>query len=208
MRLRGRGLRLTGVLALTVLALTGFSRGHGHGHSGHGSGGGGGCSSSRQDHDSTSSSGGSSGDSSGDSSDDSVTGFVPTYDPDDSYGSTDDDSSGSGSGGYRSPRTHRPTSSASSGGRSAEDGTVRVLSCATDAVPYATVEVTNPNKREMRYAAYVHFLNSSDDELAVGRVEVDVPARDSAQARVRVPAGAVDVDLDHCEAEPDAERVD
>ncbi|MGV9337723.1 hypothetical protein [Streptomyces sp. NPDC003688] len=85
---------------------------------------------------------------------------------------------------------------------------MRVLSCATTSVPYATVEVTNPNKREVRYAAYVHFLDSSGDELTVGRAEVDVPARDSAQTRVPVPAGAVNVDLDYCEAEPEAERAE
>ncbi|MFF9124454.1 hypothetical protein ACF09J_14305 [Streptomyces sp. NPDC014889] len=58
MTTRGRGIRLTAVLAAVLLALTGFSRGHGHGrgHSRH-SGGGGGCSSSHQNHDSSSSRG-------------------------------------------------------------------------------------------------------------------------------------------------------
>jgi hypothetical protein len=49
---RGRRLRLTAVLALTVLTLTGFSTGRHHSGSRHRSGsGGGGCSSSSQDHD-------------------------------------------------------------------------------------------------------------------------------------------------------------
>ncbi|MFD8807122.1 hypothetical protein [Streptomyces sp. NPDC059597] len=202
MRLRGRGLRLTAVLALTVLALTGFSRGHGHGR--HGSGGGG-CSSSSQDHDSTSSSSGGLTGSGGGS----------TYDPDDSYGGTDDDSygdtddsSGSSTGGYRSPRTHRPTSTATGSGRArtVEDGTVELLSCATATTPYATVEVTNPNKREVRYTAVVHFLDGSGAELRVGRAEVDVPARGTAKTRVQI--GAAGVGTGHCKAEPTAERAD
>ncbi|MCX4812956.1 hypothetical protein OG601_20385 [Streptomyces sp. NBC_01239] len=60
MHTRGRRLRFTAVLALTVLTLTGFSTGRHHSHSRHGSsGGGGGCSSSSQDHDTSTSSGGS-----------------------------------------------------------------------------------------------------------------------------------------------------
>ncbi|MFJ9629092.1 hypothetical protein ACIRU8_15470 [Streptomyces sp. NPDC101175] len=53
MRTRGRRLRFTAVLALTVLTLTGFSTGRHHSGSRHrsGGGGGGGCSSSSQDHD-------------------------------------------------------------------------------------------------------------------------------------------------------------
>ncbi|MEV0487240.1 hypothetical protein AB0I69_42410 [Streptomyces sp. NPDC050508] len=59
MHTRGRRLRFTAVLALTVLTLTGFSTGRHHSHSRHGSsGGGGGCSSSSQDHDTSTSSGG------------------------------------------------------------------------------------------------------------------------------------------------------
>ncbi|WP_328682450.1 hypothetical protein OG226_28695 [Streptomyces sp. NBC_01261] len=59
MHTRGRRLKLTAVLALTVLTLTGFSTGRHHSHSRHGSGGGGGgCSSSSQDHDTSTSSGG------------------------------------------------------------------------------------------------------------------------------------------------------
>ncbi|MFD4877451.1 hypothetical protein ACFWOB_29370 [Streptomyces sp. NPDC058420] len=60
MHTRGRRLRFTAVLALTVLTLTGFSTGRHHSHSRHGSSGGG-CSSSSQDHDTSTSSGGTTG---------------------------------------------------------------------------------------------------------------------------------------------------
>ncbi|MBK3582018.1 hypothetical protein JHN63_51465 [Streptomyces sp. MBT65] len=55
MQTRGRKLRFTAVLALTVLTLTGFSTGRHHSSRHGSSGGGGGCSSSRQDHDTSSS---------------------------------------------------------------------------------------------------------------------------------------------------------
>ncbi|WP_416965355.1 hypothetical protein [Streptomyces sp. Agncl-13] len=62
MHTRGRRLKLTAVLALTVLTLTGFSTGRHHSSSRHGHGsGGGGCSSSSQDHDTSTSSGGTTG---------------------------------------------------------------------------------------------------------------------------------------------------
>ncbi|MGW4302226.1 hypothetical protein [Streptomyces sp. NPDC004376] len=123
-----------------------------------------------------------------------------TYDP-------DDDSYGSSTGGYRTPRTHRPTSTATGSGRGAvEDGTVELLSCASATTPYAVVEVTNPNKREVRYTAVVHFLDGSGAELRVGRAEVDVPARGSAKTRVQI--GAAGVGTGHCKAEAAAKRAD
>jgi len=64
MQTRGRRLRFTAVLALTVLTLTGFSTGRHHSSRHGSSGGGGGCSSSSQDHDTSTSSGGTSGGSS------------------------------------------------------------------------------------------------------------------------------------------------
>ncbi|WP_330458407.1 hypothetical protein OIB37_16775 [Streptomyces sp. NBC_00820] len=207
MNSRGRGLRFTAVLALVVLALTGFSRG---GHSRHGGGGGGGCSSSHQDHDGSSSSysssggGGYSGGSSyGDSDDDSYDGS-----DDGSDGTYASSGSGSGGGGYR---THRPTyrstpTASSSGGRGAlQDGTAKLISCAAEQRPYATVEVTNPNDREADFRAQVTFYDAAGIELLTdSSPTVSVPAK--GKARVRVAVGAhVLTSVDHCEAEPEAE---
>ncbi|MGV9426629.1 hypothetical protein ACWDO7_20375 [Streptomyces sp. NPDC003656] len=137
------------------------------------------------------------------SSSSSGSGGGSTYDPDDDT----DDSYGSSTGGYRTPRTHRPTSTATGSGRGAvEDGTVELVSCASATTPYAVVEVTNPNKREVRYTAVVHFLDGSGTELRVGRAEVDVPARGSAKTRVQI--GAAGVGTGHCKAEAAAKRAD
>lgn len=54
-RVMKRGLKLTAVATMVVVALTGFTTGRGHGHSKSRSGSGGGCSSSSQKHDSSSS---------------------------------------------------------------------------------------------------------------------------------------------------------
>jgi hypothetical protein len=183
---RKRALRFTAVLALVVLCLTGFSRGrHHHG----GGGGGGGCSSSHQDHDSsTSTSGGGSYDSSGGSGGSS-------YGSDDGYGGS------AGGGSYR--RTHRPTStpSGSAGHTPVKEGAARLISCASAARPYATVEVTNPNDRKAAFTVEVLFLPDSPPAIDSGRVRVSVPARGTKTVEVPFSRKA-DIDLlDHCEVD-------
>ncbi|MER7482463.1 hypothetical protein ABTX60_33325 [Streptomyces sp. NPDC126510] len=198
MQTRGRGLRFTAVLVLVVLALTGFSSGRGRGGShGHSGGGGGGCSSSSQDHDSSrssTSSGGAygSGGSSGGS-----------------YGSDDDDdysgSSGSTGGSSYTRRPgygSTPTSSSGSGSRKAlKDGTARLVSCATPAAPYATVEVSNPNGRTADFSVSVTF----EDDLGITVVsrhgDVTVPANGKATVDVRVGDPSLVDSVDHCKVE-------
>lgn len=187
---RGRSLKFTAVIALVVLALTGFSKGRHHSSSRHGSGGGGGCSSSSQDHDSSSSStsGGGSYDSSYDDDDD------------DSYGS-----SGSSSGG--SSYTRRPTyrstpTSSSTGSSSTLDGTAKLLSCATEKKPYATVEVSNPNGREVDYWVDVTFKDAQDGELVQKSADVEVPAKGKATVKVHLYSSLID-QVDHCEVDPE-----
>ncbi|MFF5312837.1 hypothetical protein [Streptomyces massasporeus] len=197
MQTRGSRLRFTAVLVLVVLALTGFSSGRGRGGShGHG-GGGGGCSSSSQDHDSSrssTSSGGSYG-SSGSSGG--------------SYGSDDDDygSSGGGSSYTRRPDYgSTPTSSSGSGSRKAlEDGTARLVSCATSARPYATVEVSNPNGRKAGFSVSVTFEDAQGITVVSRYGDVTVPANGRATVDVRVGGGAGLVDsVDHCEVDRQA----
>lgn len=195
MRIRGRKLRFTAVLVLVVLALTGFSSGRGRGGShGHG-GGGGGCSSSSQDHDSSrssSSSGGSygSGGSSGGS-----------------YGSGDDDHGTSGGSSYtrRPDYGSTPTSSSGSGGRKAlEDGTARLVSCATPARPYATVEVSNPNGRKADFSVSVTFEDAQGLTVISRYGDVTVPANGRATVDVRVGGSGLVDSVDHCEADRQA----
>ncbi|MET8023407.1 hypothetical protein [Streptomyces avermitilis] len=207
---RGRTLKFTAVLAIVVLALTGFSRGRGHGGS-HSSGGGG-CSSSSQNHDSSSSStsGGGSYSSgsttSGSGSDDS---YDDSYDDsdDDSYGSSSSSGSSSGGSTYNRRPTHRsnPTSSSGGGDESLKDGTARVVSCATKKAPYATVEVENPNARKGTFWITVTFKDKDDLEVVDHYADVTVPAKGKATVDVEVGgAGLVDY-VDHCEVDPVAE---
>ncbi|MGW0081124.1 hypothetical protein [Streptomyces sp. NPDC003393] len=210
MQVRGRRLRFTAVLAIVVLALTGFSRGHGHSH--HSGGGGGGCSSSHQDHDSSSSTtsgGGSSyddsyddpyGDSSGDSYGD------PSGDSyDDTYGSST--SGGTSGGSYDRRRTHRPTSTPSGGssGTALKSGTVKLISCATEKRPYATVEITNPNNRTATFLAWVTFYDADGAFLVSDTSsEVSVPAKGKATTRVPLGTNFLPA-VDHCEADEEAQ---
>ncbi|GAB2976414.1 hypothetical protein GCM10023080_046320 [Streptomyces pseudoechinosporeus] len=200
MHSRGRTLKFTAALSLVVLALTGFSTGrHGHG-GGSGGSGGGGCSSSSQDHGSSSSttSGGSYGSGSDDDSDDSY---------DDSY---DDSGSTSTSGGGSSTRRpgYRSTPTPSSTGTSSaelEDGTAKLVSCATATTPYATVEVTNPNKREAEFQVWVTFYDAEGTLLLSNNSPVvTVPAKGKATTQVTLGKRFL-ASVDHCEADPEAE---
>ncbi|NEE08698.1 hypothetical protein G3M58_19870 [Streptomyces sp. SID7499] len=188
MQTRGRRLRFTAVLVLVVLALTGFSSGRGRGGShGHGGGGGGGCSSSSQDHDSSRSSTSSGG----------------------SYGSDDDDdyygSSGSGSYTRRPDYGSTPTSSSGSGSRKAlEDGTARLVSCATSARPYATVEVSNPNGRKADFSVSVTFEDAQGITVVSRYGDVTVPANGKATVDVRVGGSGLVDSVDHCEVDRQA----
>lgn len=177
---------------MVVLTLTGFSTGR-HGRHG-GSGSGGGCSSSGQDHDSSSSttSGGTSG---GDSYDDS-------YDSDDSYGS---------GGSYTRRPNHRstPTSSSSGSGEDLLDGTAKLVSCATEKNPYATVEVGNPNDSKARFEVWVDFEDEKGEPVDSNNARVTVAANGKARVRVEVDGGTFADDgliyeIDHCEVEPAA----
>ncbi|MCX5265257.1 hypothetical protein [Streptomyces sp. NBC_00199] len=175
---RGRKLRFTAVAVLVVLALTGFStsRGHGHGHSsGHGSGGG--CSSSSQDHDSSSSS--SSGGTSGSRYHD--------YDDDD-----DDDYTSGTSGGSSSSAPSTTT---------LRDATVKLLSCASQNQPYATVEITNPNATGGRFTVAVDFLDAGSDRLAKQTAQQYVAGNETTTVRVDL-SGSAAAEVDHCEPEP------
>ncbi|MFJ8545413.1 hypothetical protein ACIRFH_25995 [Streptomyces sp. NPDC093586] len=186
MTTRGRALRFTAISALVVLSLTGFSTGRGHGH-GDG-GGGGGCSSSGQDHDTSSSTSG---------------GDVYKDDDDSSYGGGTSGGygyGGSGSGsGSGSDDDHDDTggSGGDSGSSALQAATVELVSCATEADPYATVEVTNPNDREYTFAVTVFFKDAGDVTIDDTRQETTVPAR--GVNRVRLAFDDRGGTVDHCE---------
>ncbi|MFI0241490.1 hypothetical protein [Streptomyces sp. NPDC016845] len=196
-----RGMKLTAVATMVVLALTGFSTGRGHGgsHSG-GSGGGGGCSSSSQDHDSSSGSSSSSG--SGGSS-----GYDDDDDDDSSYG---DDSSGStsssgGSGYTRRPGYRSTPSSSAAGDGDPRYAKARLVRCATPQKPYATVEVINENSRTATYTVHVTFRDEQGFEVDDAMARVKVGGDDKATVKVLVDVGEGLVSqVDRCEVDPEA----
>ncbi|MFF1448538.1 hypothetical protein ACFVYF_10345 [Streptomyces sp. NPDC058274] len=200
MQKRGRRLKFTAVLAMVVLALTGFSSGRGHG-SRHSSGGGGGCSSSSQNHDSSSSSTSSGGSySSGSTTSGSTDDYDDPYDDSTSSSSTGSTgSTGSSGSSYNRRPTHRSTSS--SGTSTLEDGTAKLISCATKKKPYATVEVTNPNSRKATFATSVTFKDEADIWITDEYAEVTVPAKGKATVRVEVGGSGLIDSVDHCEVD-------
>ncbi|MBY8343479.1 LEA type 2 family protein [Streptomyces spinosirectus] len=175
MHSRGRSLKFTAVLGFVVLSLTGFT-GHSHHSRSHGHYGdsGGGCSSSSQDHDSSSYS--------------SHNRYYDDDDYDDSYG-------GSGSGG-----TSVSTSSSPSGH---EDGTARLVSCATVKHPYATVEITNPNAVKSGFDVHITF-EDADNMTVNGTIkEFTVPANGTKTVRIPVDnAEEAAPQVDHCDLDP------
>ncbi|MFI9806435.1 hypothetical protein ACIHEJ_19125 [Streptomyces sp. NPDC052301] len=187
---RTRTLRLTAVLTLVVLSLTGFSTGR-H-HSRHG-GGGGGCSSSHQDHDTSSSSG--SGGSYGGPDDDSYSGGATST------------GGGTTGGTHRRRPTHRATSTPSGSGTTPVDGTAKLVSCATARKPYATVQVSNPNTRTATFEAEVSYMADSETVLRTEYAKVSVPAKGVRTVRVPFDKNNIDL-LDHCETDPRARLAD
>ncbi|MFG2603974.1 hypothetical protein ACGFT2_10555 [Streptomyces sp. NPDC048514] len=211
MHTRKRTLRFTAVLTFVVLSLTGFSSGRHRSH--HGSGGGG-CGSSHQDHDTSTSStsgGGSYDDpdddyygSSGTTGGTGTTGGVAATGGTGTTGGTVA-TGGSGTTGesrYGRRPTHRATSTPSGG--SAEplrDGTARLISCATQDRPYATVEITNPNGRDAEFQTRVTFYDDEGTEiLDNSSYTVEVPAKGKATARVTA-GGRILPKVHRCEAD-------
>ncbi|MFB8266415.1 hypothetical protein ACFC96_07355 [Streptomyces sp. NPDC055955] len=185
-----RGLKLTALAAVVVLALTGFSTGRGHGSSksrGHSSSSsGGGCSSSKQNHSGSSS---------------STTGGSSYDDDDDSYGSSGSGSSGYTSGGssYNRRPTRNPSTSSTSGSGRSADITAKVLTCAGKDSPYASVELRNRGSRDGRYNLTLHFQDASDITVIDGTTSVTVPAKGTKIAKVK-PGGDAGLlrSIDHC----------
>ncbi|MFJ4625177.1 MULTISPECIES: hypothetical protein [unclassified Streptomyces] len=174
MHTRGRRLRFTAVLALTVLTLTGFSTGRHHSHSRHGSSGGG-CSSSSQDHDTSTSSGGT------------------------THGSTNGSTHRS-----RPTYRSTPTATSSATARPLKDGTAVLKRCASLDDPYSTVEVRNPNGREALFTVKIAYKNSNGSTLADTTSQVSVPANGRATLRMAAAGTGILDRLDHCEVAPRA----
>ncbi|MFL5995988.1 MAG: hypothetical protein ACJ736_17070 [Streptomyces sp.] len=87
-----------------------------------------------------------------------------------------------------------------------QDGTARMVSCATQATPYSTVEVTNPNSSRATFEVEFSFTDTSGRTLTSGDKRIAVPARGTSRLQVQA-SGAVLARLDRCWVAPEADVV-
>ncbi|MGW6269370.1 hypothetical protein [Streptomyces sp. NPDC055060] len=203
---RGRTLKITAVLVLSALTLTGFTTGRGHGggsRHGGGGGGGGGCSSSSQNHDSSSSSSSGSSGSYG-SSGSTTSGSRYDDDDDDAYGSSGDGSSSTGGGSYQRRPNSNSTSSSSPGGEQLDDARVTLVRCASKAAPYATVKVTNGNKKTGRFWVSVTFKDADGITVIDESEEVKVTGKGKKTTRIEIGGEGLADSVARCEVDPQA----
>ncbi|MFJ4204688.1 hypothetical protein ACIP2Y_34370 [Streptomyces sviceus] len=116
------------------------------------------------------------------------------------------DSGGGCSSSRQNHDSYTPRTTSTRRSSTLQDGTALVVSCATEATPYATVEVTNPNSRQATFEVEFAFQDATGRALDSEVKQVSVPARGTSN--VQVKAGrAVMAKLDHCWVEPEADRV-
>ncbi|MET9786195.1 hypothetical protein [Streptomyces canus] len=102
--------------------------------------------------------------------------------------------------------TPRTTSTRTRTSSTLRDGTALVVSCATKATPYATVEVTNPNSRQATFEVEFAFADAAGKALSSQTKRVTVPARGTSNVQVKASPSLL-AELDHCQVEPEADLV-
>ncbi|MEU0949352.1 hypothetical protein ABZ379_42795 [Streptomyces canus] len=116
------------------------------------------------------------------------------------------DSGGGCSSSRQNHDSYTPRTTSTRRSSALRDGTALVVSCATEATPYATVEVTNPNSRRATFEVGFAFQDATGRALDSEVKQVEVPA--GGTSNVQVKAGrAVIAKLDHCRVEPEADVV-
>ncbi|MFG2461413.1 hypothetical protein ACGFWE_30720 [Streptomyces sp. NPDC048523] len=120
---------------------------------------------------------------------------------------SDSDSGGGCSSSRQNHDSYTPrTTSTRSSSSALEDGTARVVSCATTATPYATVEVTNPNSRQATFEVEFAFADAAGKALSSQTKQINVPARGTSNVQVKADRSVL-AELDHCQVEPEADLV-
>ncbi len=165
-RVKTRGIKLTAMAAITVLALTGFSTGRSHGTSRHGSGGhGGGCSSSSQRQN---------GSSASDDDDDYRAGYERGY--------------RSGTNGHHTSGSGSAASETGSGSGRTRASTIKatLVSCVTADRPWSTVRLRNTGSRADRYTGSVTFYDKDGAYVDLqGIVDVSVARGKTKTVKVK-----------------------
>ncbi|MDH6450909.1 hypothetical protein RKD27_005231 [Streptomyces sp. SAI-126] len=136
-----------------------------------------------------------------------LTGFSSGHKSSGRHKSSHRDSDGGGGCSSSSQDHDSYTPSRTTGTRRASalrDGTAVLVSCATKATPYATVEVTNPNSRQAAFEVEFAFDDASGTALSSQTRQITVPAKGTANLQVKAGA-AVLAKLDHCRVAPEAD---
>ncbi|MET7732992.1 hypothetical protein ABZT02_16710 [Streptomyces sp. NPDC005402] len=116
------------------------------------------------------------------------------------------DSGGGCSSSRQNHDSYTPRTTSTRRSSTLQDGTAVLVSCATKAIPHATVEVSNPNSRRATFEVGFSFTDAAGRTLSSGEKQVTVSARGTS--KIQVPVGqAVLAKLDHCWVEPEADRV-
>ncbi|WP_405557520.1 hypothetical protein OIE52_23095 [Streptomyces canus] len=118
----------------------------------------------------------------------------------------DSDSGGGCSSSRQNHDSYTPRTTSTRRSSTLQDGTARVVSCATKATPYTTVEVTNPNSRQATFEVELSFTDTSGRTLSSADKRITVPARGTSKMQVQA-SGAVLAKLDRCWVEPEADVV-
>ncbi|MFJ9011772.1 hypothetical protein [Streptomyces canus] len=138
-----------------------------------------------------------------------LTGFSSGHKSSGRHKSSHSDSDGGGGCSSASQDHDSYTPSRTTGTRRAstlQDGTALVVSCATKAVPYATVEVSNPNSRQATFEVEFAFAEAAGKALSSQTKRVTVPARGTSNVQVKASPSLL-AELDHCQVEPEADLV-
>ncbi|WP_328782074.1 hypothetical protein OHT68_26495 [Streptomyces canus] len=118
----------------------------------------------------------------------------------------DSDSGGGCSSSRQNHDSYTPRTTSTRRSSTLQDGTARVVSCATKATPYTTVEVTNPNSSQATFEVELSFTDTSGRTLSSADKRITVPARGTSKMQVQA-SGAVLAKLDRCWVEPEADVV-
>jgi len=99
------------------------------------------------------------------------------------------------------PRRTTSTYGSTHSSSTRQDGTAVLASCATKTVPYATVEVTNPNTRQTTFEVRFAFQDATGKALRSEIRQITVPSKGTSDVVVKA-SQAVIAESDHCWVDP------
>ncbi|MER6284543.1 hypothetical protein [Streptomyces sviceus] len=116
------------------------------------------------------------------------------------------DSGGGCSSSRQNHDSYTPRTTSTRRSSALQDGTALVVSCATEATPFATVEVSNPNSRRATFEVEFAFQDATGRALDSEVKQVSVPARGTSNVQVKAGRTVI-AKLGHCQVDPEADLV-